>query len=551
MDTVFRILHLSDFHFTKSRTWDNAPVLGQLGPAIQELIEGGFVPNVVALTGDLAWAGNSDDFDLAKKWLNEELLPRLPANFDRRDLLFIPGNHDIDRSTVSDFVKPVEAALREKGPAFVATFLSSGDAQLILRRHGQYLAFANDYRRPAPPQALPWWGYRRQFGDVWIGFAGLASSLLSFGSDQVDYGNLLVSRYQLNEVAKQVGQVDVCVGLIHHPTTYLTWQGGEQREVEAWLQRECDLVLRGHLHESASKQHSTPDHAMLELATGSAYSDSDYPNAFQLVELDFARREVRVHYRLWKDGRWIPDRNAYQAAQDGVAKFPLKLRGQTPETKPSEAAAATKPPKPPASSRGLVRLPLRPEAVDDLGLLLEQIRKRAGEILQQADPELQDRQVRANVFLPEYRYFKEGFGFELFIPAGLARNMNHPPEAELRFAVGQGAVGVTFLQGTSTLTKRLPRDEGDWSAVFRLTEEHKLQIHKDLRWVVSIPLRDPSEREVRETLGVLSIDGLDRDFKADVLADMMVKVFPDVSVFSLLLASQPRVWLLLTEESPR
>jgi hypothetical protein len=106
---------------------------------------------------------------------------------------------------------------------------------------------------------------------------------------------------------------------------------------------------------------------------------------------------------------------------------------------------------------------------------------------------------------------------------------------------------VTFLKGSPTLTKRLPREEGEWSDIFQLSEEHKSQIHKDLRWIVCIPLRDPDNRDL---LGVLSIDGLNRDFKADVLSDMMVKVFPDIGAFSLLLAAQPRIWMILSEEPP-
>ncbi len=83
-------------------------------------------------------------------------------------------------------------------------------------------------------------------------------------------------------------------------------------------------MLRGHLHEQRSRVSTDPDNACVELAAGSVYDGSDYPNAFQLVELFPHQMLARVHYRLWRNGQWIVDRNAYEKAPDGMADFSLQ-----------------------------------------------------------------------------------------------------------------------------------------------------------------------------------------------------------------------------------
>ena len=68
-----RLLHLSDIHFRAGKTWDSDPVLRGLARFIEDEVAAGFAPDLVAITGDLAFSGRSEEYDLARRWLEDGL----------------------------------------------------------------------------------------------------------------------------------------------------------------------------------------------------------------------------------------------------------------------------------------------------------------------------------------------------------------------------------------------------------------------------------------------------------------------------------------------
>jgi hypothetical protein len=158
---------------------------------------------------------------------------------------------------------------------------------------------------------------------------------------------------------------------------------------------------------------------------------------------------------------------------------------------------------------------------------------------------LQDRQIRGNIFLADYSKGREGIAFELFMPEEFRKNMNYPEEWSLRFYPGQGATGCVFVEGDQRITRRLPTDQGEWDSVFKMSDELKGKVHKDLKWIVTLPLMD---RQTRNTLAVLNIDGLDCSFDDDQLTEMVTSVSRDCAGLAALVASQPGVNLSIRLE---
>lgn len=99
-DRPIRILHLSDIHFKADKAWDADPVLRALVRFIAKEVNDGFAPDLVAITGDVAFAGVAEEYQLARAWLDQQLWPALPKNLSRDRLLLAPGNHDVDRKKV-------------------------------------------------------------------------------------------------------------------------------------------------------------------------------------------------------------------------------------------------------------------------------------------------------------------------------------------------------------------------------------------------------------------------------------------------------------------
>lgn len=312
-----RILHLSDFHFSQDTALDADAVLRGIGDVIKQFVSEGRVPDIIALTGDVAFSGKTAEYALARQWIEQQLLTALPG-FDPANLLIVPGNHDVDRSTISDETQVVQEHLLDKGQEAITKHLQGVNKRLLVSRLDAFQAFVKHFHASVPEE--PWWAAIRTVRGIKVGFAGLCSAWLS--GKKEEQGDLALSRYQLNKVLQQLADVPIRVALLHHPYSYLREFDGEESELR--LQKDYLIVLRGHLHKEKSRVILSPDSSSLELAAGSSYAGSDYPNAFQLIELDADASSVCVHYRLWKDHNWIVDRNAYSNAPNGISHFIIK-----------------------------------------------------------------------------------------------------------------------------------------------------------------------------------------------------------------------------------
>jgi hypothetical protein len=116
--------------------------------------------------------------------------------------------------------------------------------------------------------------------------------------------------------------------------------------------------------------------------------------------------------------------------------------------------------------------------------------------------------------------------------------MNYEPEWGIKFPLKKGATGVTFLDGKSRYTERISAKEGEWESKLKMTQELRRTVHKDLKWIFSIPLVDPSDSNV--ILGVMNIDGLDYAIGENTVTKAIVKLSMDILAFRIYLSERPR-----------
>jgi len=342
-----RLLHLSDIHFRAGTAWDADPVLRALAGCVRREARTGLAPDLVAVTGDVAFAGKAEEYRLARDRFERELWPALglpsaaPLPHDR--LLLIPGNHDADRGRIGTGARHIQdGQLAARSQDAIAALLNDDDARdLALKRHAAYLDFYGDWLGQA--QGLPWWQRPLEIRGQRLHVAGLDSAWMA--CDDQDRGRLLLGRYQLNQtVLHPDGEgADWRLALLHHPWDYLAEFDTHEARQAVHLHR--DLVLRGHLHEGDASFVRPPDpaRACLELAAGALYDGSRHPNAFQWIELwpqtRGAPRRVRVLFRHWNKGAWAVDRNQ-PGCPDGIAEFPLSRTTTDPLTPPTRTRRA-------------------------------------------------------------------------------------------------------------------------------------------------------------------------------------------------------------------
>jgi len=332
--TPIRLLHLSDIHFRVDRRWDADPILRHLAGRIGDDVAAGLVPDLVVITGDLAFSGRAAEYALADEWLGRQLWPKLAAGQgtapERDRLLLVPGNRDVDRAAVKRSARAVQAdLLQSESPDAIAEVLSDEDERnALLKRHAAYLTFYGAWL--GQDQPLPWWHRTLILHDQRLHIAGLDSAWMAQGD--TDRGNLLLGRWQLNQTidTAEAAGADWKLALLHHPWDYLA--EFDAREAPRACRLHRDLILRGHLHDPETQRVLSPDpeRNCLEIAAGCVYEHGGYPNAYQWIELHPKPRRVRVIHRLWVQGKWQPDRNQPGADQDGAVEIALALATAQP-----------------------------------------------------------------------------------------------------------------------------------------------------------------------------------------------------------------------------
>ena len=327
-----RVLHLSDLHFSAKTAWDSGTVLGRLAADVARLrAEVGEI-HLVVVTGDIANEGTAEEYAQATIWLAMHLAPL--AGVTPAKIRVVPGNHDVHRVSISRSANLLaKAMLAEDDPQqVIAEVLGSKQQRTpLLERQAAFLGFAQTFH---PGLSAPWWSERPKLQGLTVHLAGFNSAWLS-ASDN-DRGNLVLSRWQCNQLLDGADDADLTIALLHHPWDSLKEIDDESQEA---IRRRCGVILHGHLHQQTARLASDPDRNVLQLAAGAAYAGAKWANTYQLLELDPIRGEARVHFRVWDRHDWIPDRNRYQRALDGVATLPLRRSSKAPPAPPAKSAA--------------------------------------------------------------------------------------------------------------------------------------------------------------------------------------------------------------------
>lgn len=109
--TTLRVLHISDLHFgvikvgdgsTRSAHYftrqddDNRPDPQQLARLLRRDIAT-YPPQLIVVSGDVAWSGHHDDYELATEFLRS-----IQENAPDASLIIAPGNHDVDHATTPE-----------------------------------------------------------------------------------------------------------------------------------------------------------------------------------------------------------------------------------------------------------------------------------------------------------------------------------------------------------------------------------------------------------------------------------------------------------------
>lgn len=315
-----KILHLSDLHF-KSQDISQDIVLSSLIKAINKIFSKESKPDILIITGDIAFSGKSEEYEKAAIFVNN--ICNI-CHVDKENIVLIPGNHDVDRAKInknhinwwygfkteqeiSDVLKSDESfpKIFAKNEHFYEFLGKITNNSIIIERYGQYIKEVKLDNEP-----------------IGIKIVGLNSSLFC-GYDGDDKERLALGLDQVNACDQVIdSDSEIIISCIHHP---LKCFHPSDRTSLTILQRFSDIILSGHVHETSTTSVSDGIAGKtVFLSAGSAYEWREKENGFNIIELDLIKLNgSAITYKyLSKSHEWIINKDINRE-NNGAFKFKI------------------------------------------------------------------------------------------------------------------------------------------------------------------------------------------------------------------------------------
>ena len=100
MSQVVRLVHISDLH---ARVSQKEQITLRVNAFLNDLAKLNQPIDAILFTGDLAFSGKPEEYELAERLLLTPLKRRF--KIPKEKMFFIPGNHDVDRDCIDPFTE--------------------------------------------------------------------------------------------------------------------------------------------------------------------------------------------------------------------------------------------------------------------------------------------------------------------------------------------------------------------------------------------------------------------------------------------------------------
>ena len=313
------ILHISDFHIS-GQGGGFAPKLAESVvnalkkdvESISERINGSI--DALFVTGDLTFSGKSQDFDIFKNIVIDDLSTYFGISHE--NIFLVPGNHDCDRGVISRTEKP----FRDKQEfseldALCADIQKNEEGWPRIDSYSSW--FDNNFsKRKNIVASTKLVNIYKINNKLFI--IGMSSAWLA--QDNFDQGKLIIGESQLKLIKDKIPRSATTILLMHHPIDWLHPE--EESRFSRFVEKRINVLFFGHMHEFRQSLEANFQYDItLRLQAGTF--DFRHDNAgYSIVSLqnenDFTYGEV--YYRKYNKGErrfesWI------ERGSDGVFQF--------------------------------------------------------------------------------------------------------------------------------------------------------------------------------------------------------------------------------------
>jgi len=316
--SLFTILHLSDFHYSKRRQREQGIVVDALIEDLKILCIGHRKPDLILFTGDLVHAAGIDLHDDAYDFLIDRVSKATGCSDER--IFITAGNHDLSWTGLDKFgdstrewrsligkadetarfnelhdAKAFDAAVAEKFSHYLdlERYISGGDRAGARRLSNAFVTVDH-------------------IAALNVDIVIFNTAVLSTGghkSYELDERNLVVPEYAVMEAINALTSGALRIFVTHHPLNWLSEQSA--RYLERELTKYADIHLFGHMHDPQPKRIVGLKGDVVADQAGAIFTArKDYYNGYALLTLDRSNGHVETLVRSY-----YKDRNEFD---DGI-----------------------------------------------------------------------------------------------------------------------------------------------------------------------------------------------------------------------------------------
>ena len=309
-------LHISDLHIRKRDAWSQDVVLKAMCDSIAGLRSEKGAPDFILVTGDLAFAGKTEEYELVKDFLNAV---SVAAGVPKARVFCIPGNHDIDRERQRLCFAGARTVLASENQ--VDPVLAPDDnLATLLQRQEEYREFQRTYfenqQRTATSDGLAYVSLVT-IEDIRLAIVGLDSAWLAEGGAE-DHGELLIGERQVRNALDLAVQNDphLVIAMSHHPLHLL--REFDRYAVMNRIDDQCKFFHCGHLHQPEARGTGFSAASCLTVTAGASFETRESRNTYTFVTLSVERA-----IRTLKTVQYEPARSAFVFSSSD--EFPIAL----------------------------------------------------------------------------------------------------------------------------------------------------------------------------------------------------------------------------------
>ena len=290
-------LHLSDMHISAKQLYNQKIVHKALFQDIEEMLSNkGAQIDLIFFTGDVSQNASTEDYEASLEFVSKLLEISKVA---KENIFIVPGNHDVNRHNVSRLLD--EQRLRwESNDDLLKVIEDKRVMDLFLKRFDNYSKFLNNLygTTEAITHENYYYGHLRQLAGIEFGIVGLNSAWASHGGRQ-DSNHIYVSEFQVDNALSKVSSAKIKIAILHHPLSWLYEH--DMAAVENLLRLHCQVVLHGHIHRADFNLVNSLSASQIIIPAGAGFAHRGYTNNYNITELDFDKKTIRIAPRLYFD----------------------------------------------------------------------------------------------------------------------------------------------------------------------------------------------------------------------------------------------------------